>query len=78
MQTQQPINLLQAFNPLQCFNERAAANLMGISESNLKARRARRLVPFTRVGSRVLYTAAHIFSILEAGQESPVAPSTRT
>jgi hypothetical protein len=76
MQTQQPINLLQAFNPLQCFNERTAANLMGISESNLKARRARRLVPFTRVGSRVLYTAAHIATILEAEQQSP-AP-TRT
>jgi hypothetical protein len=65
-------------NPLQGFNERTAAKLLGISESNLQSRRARRLVPFTRIGHRVLYTAAHIVSILEAGQENPVAPSTRT
>jgi hypothetical protein len=63
-------------NPLQGFNERTAAKLLGISESNLQSRRARRLVPFTRIGHRVIYTAAHIALILDAGQESP-AP-TRT
>ncbi len=66
----------QTINPLQGFNEKTAARLIGISESNLQARRARGLIPFTRVGRRVIYTAAHILSILEAGQESP-AP-TRT
>jgi hypothetical protein len=65
-------------NPLQGFNEKTAAKLLGISESNLQSRRARRLVPFCRIGHRVIYTAANIASIFEAGQESPVAPSTRT
>ncbi len=68
----------QTINPLQGFNERTAAKLLGISESNLRARRGRRLIPFTRIGNRVIYTAAHIFSILEAGQESPETASTRT
>ncbi len=63
-------------NPLQCYNERMAARLIGISESNLQSRRARRLVPFTRVGHRVLYTADHIAQILNAGQESPVITKT--
>jgi hypothetical protein len=68
----------QTLNFLQGVNERTAAKLLGISESNLQSRRARRLVPFTRIGHRVLYTAAHIASILEAGQESPETASTRT
>ncbi len=66
----------QTINPLQAFNERTAANLIGISESGLRARRARRLVPFTRVGGRILYTAANILSILEAEQVSPVITKT--
>ncbi len=66
----------QTINPLQAFNERSAANLLGISENNLRSRRARRLVPFTRIGHRVLYTAAHIATILEAEQQSPAPTKT--
>jgi hypothetical protein len=62
----------QPINPLQSFNERTAANLLGISESNLRSRRGRRLVPFTRIGGRVVYTAAQVAQILEAGQHPPI------
>jgi hypothetical protein len=34
------------------------------------------LIPFTRIGNRVIYTAAHIAQILDAGQESPVPTRT--
>jgi hypothetical protein len=64
---------IQPINPLQTFNERTAARLLGISESGLQSRRARRLVPFTRIGNRVVYTAANIANILEAGLCSPAA-----
>ncbi len=66
-------------NPLQAFNERTTASLLGISVNNLRARRARRQVPYTRIGHRVLYTVAHIESILEAEQSSvAVTTTTRT
>jgi hypothetical protein len=68
----------QPINPFQGFNEQTAARLIGISESNLRARRGRGLVPFTRVGSRVLYTTAHVAAILNAGQQSPTVTTTRT
>lgn len=65
-------------SPMLAFDERQCAEAINMSVAWLrKDRRGRRLIPFYRLGGRILYSPARVQAALDALEEGGTRPKPR-